>query len=247
MDFEKKQTLHKLLRFHDDLKNEPVQKKGDAFAYFNQVKIFQWQFAYLIDIANGRIAAHKGFDTCLGYTGVPINLQFLYTLFHPDESDMMLTIITRAWQSLLNDRVEPFGLQFQIDYRIRKANGEYIWVLRHSTNLETDGEGKSTVTFSVCTDISMIKKDGLITYQWRTPGRSNLELDDLVLAGVVSFSNAEKQVLRKLALGCSTAETAKLLNISAHTVGTHRKNMLRKSDLSNTAQLILYAVRNNII
>lgn len=53
-----------------------------------------------------------------------------------------------------------------------------------------------------------------------------------------ALTTKEKEVLKKIVLGLSTKQIAKVLNISEHTVDSHRKNMLRKLQAKNVAELV---------
>jgi len=57
----------------------------------------------------------------------------------------------------------------------------------------------------------------------------------------------ERQVLELLAGGKTTKEVAALLTMSVKTAETHRSNILHKLGLHSVTQLVLYAVRNNIV
>jgi two-component system response regulator NreC len=57
----------------------------------------------------------------------------------------------------------------------------------------------------------------------------------------------EREVLQLLAEGRSNKDVAGILNLSLHTVETHRGNILQKLNLHGTPELILYAVRKGII
>jgi len=57
----------------------------------------------------------------------------------------------------------------------------------------------------------------------------------------------ERQVLQLLAEGRSNKEVAGLLDLSLHTVETHRGNIMQKLNLHSGAEIILYAVRKGII
>ncbi|GAB4382097.1 MAG: response regulator transcription factor [Salibacteraceae bacterium] len=63
----------------------------------------------------------------------------------------------------------------------------------------------------------------------------------------VLISDRELEVLQLIAQGLTTKQIAEKLFLSHHTVMTHRKNMMNKLGLSNTAGLIIYAVRENLI
>jgi DNA-binding NarL/FixJ family response regulator len=55
------------------------------------------------------------------------------------------------------------------------------------------------------------------------------------------FSQREREILELLAQGKSSREAGDILFITERTVETHRKNMLEKSNVKNTVELIAYA------
>jgi two-component system response regulator NreC len=57
----------------------------------------------------------------------------------------------------------------------------------------------------------------------------------------------EREILQMLGEGNSNKEVATKLNLSLHTVETHRGNILEKLNLHSTAEMILYAVRKGIV
>lgn len=61
------------------------------------------------------------------------------------------------------------------------------------------------------------------------------------------ISTRELEVLEQIALGKSNKEVAEALFISIKTVETHKANILSKLELKNTADLVKYAIKNNII
>lgn len=63
----------------------------------------------------------------------------------------------------------------------------------------------------------------------------------------VSISERELEILHLVAEGLTTKQIAVKLHLSFHTVMTHRKNMMAKLGINNTAGLIIYAVKENLI
>jgi len=57
----------------------------------------------------------------------------------------------------------------------------------------------------------------------------------------------ENQVIQLLAEGKSSKEVAGILNLSVKTAETHRSNIMNKLGLHSVSELVLYAVRNNIV
>lgn len=63
----------------------------------------------------------------------------------------------------------------------------------------------------------------------------------------IILSKRELEVLQLLAKGQSTKLIAGKLSISPHTVESHRKNLLKKTDSKNTVELVKYAISNQLI
>ena len=57
----------------------------------------------------------------------------------------------------------------------------------------------------------------------------------------------EREVVQLIAEGKSTKEVAVALQLSVKTAETHRSNIMRKLELHSVSDLVLYAVRNNIV
>jgi DNA-binding NarL/FixJ family response regulator len=87
-------------------------------------------------------------------------------------------------------------------------------------------------------------------------------VNDLVLAGFLEKGHAssrseapslpiltarEREVTQLLAEGKSSKEVASLLGLSTKTVETHRSNIMRKLSLHSIRDMVVYAIKNNII
>jgi DNA-binding NarL/FixJ family response regulator len=64
---------------------------------------------------------------------------------------------------------------------------------------------------------------------------------------VASITKREKQILELLAQGKTTATIATELFLSPLTVDTHRKNLLQKFEVKNTAELLMAAVQQKLL
>lgn len=62
-----------------------------------------------------------------------------------------------------------------------------------------------------------------------------------------SLTARERTVVKLIAEGHSNKSTANALNISRKTVETHRTTVMRKLNLSSSAELVRYAIRNHIV
>jgi len=67
------------------------------------------------------------------------------------------------------------------------------------------------------------------------------------LLGITPITKREKQILQMIAEGKTSVQIAEELFLSNLTVETHRKNMLQKFGVKNTAELILEATRQRLL
>ncbi len=61
------------------------------------------------------------------------------------------------------------------------------------------------------------------------------------------LSNRETDVLVCVAKGMSNKDISDMLNISVHTVVTHRKNIVKKTGIKSVSGLTVYALLNNLV
>ena len=72
-------------------------------------------------------------------------------------------------------------------------------------------------------------------------------LKPIIADGREPLTSREQTVLLELAQGKSNRDVAETLNISIHTVETHRKNIKRKLGISSTAGLTRYAMEHGVL
>lgn len=61
------------------------------------------------------------------------------------------------------------------------------------------------------------------------------------------LSDKEFQIFKLIASGRSTGEIARQLSLSVNTIGTFRSRILAKMQLHNTAEIVTYAIRRNLL
>jgi DNA-binding NarL/FixJ family response regulator len=72
----------------------------------------------------------------------------------------------------------------------------------------------------------------------------NISVDHLVDSNI---SKREFDILKLIALEYTTEEISEELYITINTVGTHRKNLIKKLNVKSSIGLVKYAIKNNII
>ncbi len=63
----------------------------------------------------------------------------------------------------------------------------------------------------------------------------------------VQLSDREQEIITFIAEGFTNTEIAERLFLSPHTVNTHRKNIMHKLGVKNTAAVVMYAVKSNLV
>lgn len=63
----------------------------------------------------------------------------------------------------------------------------------------------------------------------------------------ISLSEREIQIIKMIAEGLTNTQIAEELFLSNHTINTHRKNILSKLGVKNTAGIVMYAVKTHLV
>jgi DNA-binding NarL/FixJ family response regulator len=63
----------------------------------------------------------------------------------------------------------------------------------------------------------------------------------------ISLTERELDIVKLIAEGHSNKQIAEILFLSTHTINTHRKNIMYKLGVNNTAGLVMYAVKENLL
>ena len=64
---------------------------------------------------------------------------------------------------------------------------------------------------------------------------------------LMNLTAREREIVQLLAEGKTSKEVANILNVSVKTAETHRSNLMRKLGIHSLSEVVLYAVRNNIV
>ena len=241
------------LPFDADLQNY----KHELFNEINSNNriVLNNQFFYITDLQSfSNIYIHKNLKQVLGYEPVHFErMENVYNAIHPEDHDFVLAFSKKTVCYSREERIkplllkDPFKITFSIDFRIRKSDGKYIRVNRLTSCVNLDRQGNVIYAIALFTDIDHMKKSN-ISYSWTGDDSGLFSVDDLIKEFPTSvFSYREVEVLKHLAEGMGGKKIAKKLNISEHTVISHRKNMLHKARVKNTAELIHFAVNKGVI
>lgn len=181
--------------------------------------------------------------------GIP----FLHNQMFKEDLHVFSNIFAHRLQhikSVSND--ERGNYWYSVNYRMRDVRGKTVHVLQQFTVLEVNDEGSPLVLMGYCTDLTDYKGDNKMVdaiYKWDDVDGLNLVKRDVYFPELEHsmLSRRETEILKWMFEGLSSKVIADKLFISAHTVNTHRKNMLEKTNAKNTADLLKFACTNGIL
>jgi DNA-binding CsgD family transcriptional regulator len=206
-------------------------------------------YYYMMNIANAQIEyVSNGVATVLGYKTENFTLEFYVNKVHPDDAPYFLNFENKCagfFQQLPSNKLEKYKVRY--DIRIQKSNGDYIRILHQSAIIQYDNGGIILRTLAVDTDITHLKKEGKPVLSFigldGEPSFINVDVEQVFAPTPTLLSRREEQILMHMIEGKLSKEIAEMLNISHQTVETHRKNMVRKANVKNSAELIGVAIK----
>ena len=81
--------------------------------------------------------------------------------------------------------------------------------------------------------------------------KASIDVDDIDFESFscepVSLSERELEIITLIAEGHTNGQISDMLHLSTHTVTTHRKNIMSKLGVKNTAAIVMYAVKKNLV
>lgn len=188
----------------------------------------------------------------LGYHRDEVDVPFLLSKIHPEDQPWFLNFENKVkdfFSTLSHKQIPNYKVRY--DYRIQKKNGEYIRILQQVVTIQFDENKGVLRTLGVHTDISHIKHDGLPVLSFiglnGEPSYIAVNVKKVFSSSSMQLTRREREVLALLIDGKKSDDISKLLFISKLTVDTHRRNLLKKTDTSNTVALISMAVKKGWI
>lgn len=209
--------------------------------------MFPGHFLYVVNYSRAQLVHADGFHRVLGYPDHTVDLPLLYTTWHPEDAPTMAHLVEVIAHRMMamDPPMAPFEASLLVDYRMRKADGTYIKVLRNTVVFDVrDGDRAPVSILSLCQDISHIKHNNTIGWQILGPGAERFTIKGIEPLPRLHYqpSPRELDVMRALAHGRSSKAIAQALHISTHTVNTHRRNLLDRTGCRNTAELVRLSI-----
>lgn len=187
----------------------------------------------------------------LGWETESLDVEYFVENIHPDDIERFIRYeqqVTRFFTHLLPEKVMSYKVSY--DYRLRCADGSYKWILQQVSTIQCGLDGGVERVFAVHTDITSLKTEDIpvgLSFLGMDgePSYHNVLLPFMEkMSDKIFLTAREKEVLKLVLNGETSQHIAEFLHISIHTVRTHRKNILKKSECKNLAELTTKAFIN---
>jgi len=199
----------------------------------------------------------KNFNSCLGIDPKIMDTQgmrYFWSRIHPEDVEVWLSALNQLMEFTLNEIPEEKRkrMNYTWNYRFKNSNDEYVNIIQNTTPLAFDGDMKPIIGLAHYTVINPNIKMQITASakmlndknEYNTLYFNNFS-QKLLKDGI---SNRERDVIRLLVLNQSSKQISEKLNISSHTVDTHRRNILKKLNISSTGELIgMLKINKNLI
>lgn len=206
------------------------------------------QCIYIMDWQKGKLTFTRGLEAMLGYDEANGEAYEGVHDFHPDDALILNRIIRGIALHCVDTDISNHQEYLNVTYRLKKKNGSFVKVLRQSGAYELDQHGRLLSNWSYLTDISFMTNHNKV--EWDIYA-NNLDVEafrKVVYKEFINFfTKRETEIIRHMTLGLTNIQISEKLNISTHTVSTHRKNIFRKSQCSSAQELLEFCHKNGIL
>ena len=236
--------------FFKDIEGKLKNRKGNELdlASLQTIPLNNLECYYLFDFTKNRILHHKGFDTAFGYKEKQLDMEFIFDKYHEEDAPLIKSLVKELVIQLVDITIPEFSNILNISYRFKRSDGTYARVMSNTIVYQTDESDRILSVLVKYTDISFTNESDAV--EWKVdPTYMDIDRIQYGVYGedMTIFTARELEVIAKIFEGISNHEIAVKLNISRHTVATHRKNILFKSNCSDSQQLLLFCKKNGII
>ncbi len=178
------------------------------------------------------------------------------SVFYPEHAKQFSEVILPTFLEFCKENKVDGGVkQMKLSFKnkLLVPEGKYSWFFHQITILDTDENGMPNLALKFIKGIDGFKDDNNLSLTISKKNSSGIyeiiheKMIQIDSKSSLSISAREREIIQLLSQGLSSKSIADELFISIHTVNTHKKNMLKKLNLSSSSQLVRFGMANGII
>lgn len=206
--------------------------------------IFNWSCMQYLSVSNS-------IKTILGYEPeifIKNGLNFGLSIIHPSDLERLRAVHESIFEYYYNTpQNQRLKLRFSYNLRVKGKDHNYIHILRQSNFMSFTEDGKPTIEYVNCTDITGFSFNNIISLTVHLLSSSGT----FVLCHETEFpevnnnlSKREKEVLELARQGYTSKQIADKLYLCTETIKSHRKHIIAKTGTGNMAAAINKIIRH---
>ena len=213
-------------------------------------------YYYVLNLTNSTVSNHHPNILKLhGLKKFPENLKEIIELTHPDDIQFIIKAEQKVVQKIMEiGREHQLYLKSSYCFRMKTAAGNYE-LFHHQAILTLEDEQQNLIqSINIHTNINHITKENPYTVLISGIGARNdfhqVKIDNpstFEKFSEVNLTKRETEILALIAKGYSGPEISKMLILSEHTIRSHRKNILAKTNSRNSKELLRKAFEWGLI
>lgn len=254
-DFEK--SLSKSISFRDNLKKESTNfQLGSVekyFPFFELIDVSKTSIVFVQNLITSEVYyVSERFFNVLGFKKIKkeeIDHVWFRKRFHPD--DFIVNLSGIKFMEYLGNIAPDQRKDYKLihEFRIQNEQENWIRLLIQDFILELDEKGIPWLNMKLC-DLSPnqdLSIPGTSICRNIITGESVDFFKEINKEKLENLSDREKEVLGLIANGMKSKEIAEKLFISANTVNNHRRNVLKKLNVTNSSEAVIQAAKFGLI
>jgi DNA-binding CsgD family transcriptional regulator len=207
------------------------------------------QFFYVADLLKVRLLFTSwGSTRMLGVAPEQVDPFTFFQLAHPEDQERLNRAQMKLYkngQELFNKKERIFIVSIQI--RERRMDGNYFNLLLQTYTFFSE-QHHTVFTLLIATELTEFISEGESFYYYAGADAAMFRYPDEALFNEgYNFSNRELEILKLIAAGLGSEQIADKLFLSVNTVNTHRRNILQKTNKSNTHELVIELLDKGIL
>ncbi|MDN3203970.1 LuxR C-terminal-related transcriptional regulator [Algoriphagus sediminis] len=226
---------------------DPKKVVKDLEKLSNQIGMQEGLYMACFDYKNLNLAFFAGnVEELTGYPSSMFRnkgMETSFTMIHPDDRPELFRfqeIVFKAFHGLSMKEKHTFEFSYTTRW-VHRTTLEVHWMMARVKPYFIDESGNFAMDFHVIVKLMVPPK--ISGYDWnysfvKDDGERVVVSKNEPTEHEVKLTKKEKQVVKLILDGQSSKEIGEALNISINTVGTHRKNILKKLGARNVTEMI---------
>ncbi|WP_313385168.1 LuxR C-terminal-related transcriptional regulator [Chishuiella sp.] len=195
-------------------------------------------FIYVINPQSGHFEyVSEQCEKILGYSASEYTAELCVKIIHPEDLDHVIAIQQKI--SNFSEHIEDKkrkNYKFNYDFRVYDSEKKLHQIHLQHFFLELGDNSLPSSVFCLATDITQIKMGGIPQLNIF---HLNQNLTDILNSNKnnLILTSKEKEIVNFLIKGYTSKDIASAMDLSKHTIDTHRRNILKKNNCANTTEL----------